>query len=128
MVAKKAKSIEEITREIIEFGKERGWYNQKPNHLISSLLIELGELAEHYQWKDSFEKWSQKKKKEVGFEFVDIIFYLFALAYHSGIDIEKYFNEKVPKLAKKFPPKLTEREYKKVRENYRKTGKNKLYE
>ena len=98
-----AKSIKELTKEIDDFSEVRDWANDDPNQLITSIFIELGELAEHYQWKNEFEKFSEEKKLEVGFEYVDVIFYLFRLASKSGIDIEKYFNLKIKKLETKFP-------------------------
>jgi NTP pyrophosphatase (non-canonical NTP hydrolase) len=120
-----AKSIEDITKLVTEFYQKRGWKCDDPNELMSSILIELGELAEHYQWKKKFEKWDEIKTKTVGFEFVDVVFYLLILAHQSGIDIEKYFDMKLPLLDKKFPPGKDVLE---AREEYRKSGKNKLYE
>ena len=123
-----AKTLQEITNIIVEFCDKRGWKNERPNDLIGSVLIELGELAEHYQWKNQFEIFDDEKKREVGYEFVDILFYLFRLSYNSGIDIEKYFDEKLPKLEKKFPVNAKKGEWHKAHEEYRKTGKNKTYE
>lgn len=123
-----AKSLREITEIIDNFGNERGWKNDDPNQLISSILIELGELAEHYQWKNSFSKLDAAKKQELGYEFVDVVIYLFRLASKSGIDIEKYFDEKIVKLAKKFPIGLAKEDYAAVKDHYRKTGKNKTYD
>lgn len=125
---KNGKSIQEITDIIVKFQEDRNWKNDNPSHLISSILIELGELAEHYQWENYFDEWDEAKKEEVGYEFVDVIFYLFNLARKSGIDIEEYFDKKVPKLEKKFPVGQTKEEYKKVKKDYRNSGKNKLYE
>lgn len=119
-----AKTISDMTAEISKFCSERGWKNFDPNHLITSVLIELGELSEHYQWKSKFEDWDETKKREVGFEFVDIIFYLFLIAKESGIDIEKSFYEKLPLLKKKFKPGEDSSE---AHREYRRTGKNKLY-
>lgn len=119
-----AKSIQEITEIINEFRMSRGWSNDNPTVLITALLAELGELVDHYQWKTKFEKFDKDKKTEVSFEFVDVIIYLFTLASNSGIDIEKAFDEKLPKLVKKFP---IGGNHKKAHEDYRKTGKNKLY-
>jgi NTP pyrophosphatase (non-canonical NTP hydrolase) len=120
------KSIKEITDIIRKFSDERGWRNEEPNHLISSIFIEIGELAEHYQWKSSFDKnLSEEDKTTLGFEFVDVIFYLFRLADHSGIDIEEYFDKKLPKLTEKFP---IGKKAKTAHDEYRKSGKNKLYE
>ncbi len=123
-----AKSIAKITKIIDDFSDKRGWTNDDPTELITAILVELGELAEHYQWQSKFKKFSEKKKKEVGFEFVDVIFYLFRLASKSGIDIEKYFDEKLPKLEKKFPVGGSLKEHARAHREYRKNGKNKLYE
>ena len=124
-----AKSIQELTKIIGKFADERDWKNNDPNQLLTALFIELSELAEHYQWKSEFEKYSEKKKREIGYEFVDVIFYLFQLARKSEIDIEKYFDEKLPKLAKKFPVGigLNNKAWENVHKKYRKEGKNKLY-
>lgn len=112
----------------MDFEKERHWEQTNPNLIISSLLIELGELAEHYQWKNSFSEIDPSKKKEIGYEFVDVFFYLMQLAAGSDIDIEQYFLEKLEKLKIKFPVGITENEYYKVKEEYRKQGKNKIYD
>jgi NTP pyrophosphatase (non-canonical NTP hydrolase) len=122
-----AKSIQDICDVIEKFSTDRGWANDDPNQLITSIFIELGELAEHYQWKDSFDRLPEDKT-ELGYEFVDIIFYLFRLANKSGIDLEYYFDEKVPKLEKKFPVHHTEEQHQTAKRHYRRTGKNKRYE
>ena len=120
-----SKSIQEISEIVEKFCTERNWENKDPNQLITSTFIELGELAEHYQWKNEFQKYSEEEIEEIGFEFVDVLFYLIRLANKTGIDIEKAFDKKLPKLAKKFPvgkdPTVAHNEY-------RKSGKNKLYE
>ncbi len=121
----KAKSISEITKIIGEFADKRGWRNDDPNQLITSLFIEISELAEHYQWKSKFPEFDEDQKRMVGYEFVDVIFYLFQLARKSGVDIEKYFEEKLPKLEAKY---TVGSDYAKAHTEYRETGKNKLYE
>ena len=120
-----SKSIKELTKIIDDFSKAREWDNNEPNHLITSTFIELSELAEHYQWKNQFEKFNEEKKLIVGFEFVDVLFYLFRIASKSNIDIEKYFDIKVKRMEVKFP---VGSDYEKQHKIYRKTGKNKKYE
>ena len=87
-----AKSIQEISALITKFADERGWTNEEPNHLLVALQIELAELSEHYQWKNQFEEMDEEEKTALGYEYVDVIFYLFRMAARSGIDIEKYFD------------------------------------
>ncbi len=120
-----SKSFKEISEEVIQFCEKRNWQNANPNALISAILIELGELAENYQWDKEFKEWDSDKKEEVGFEFVDVLFYLIRLADKSGIDIEEYFYKKLPKLEKKFPIGSNSLEQNK---KYRDLGKNKHYE
>ena len=119
------KSIKEISQRVSEFCKARGWKHSSPTGLLTATYIELGELAEHYQWQKKFSKFSEKEKKEVAYEFVDVLWYLFRLAEKSGIDIEEAFDEKIPKLENKFPIGSNP---KKQHELYRKNGKNKLYD
>lgn len=132
----KSKSLQQFSEIFSEFCKARQWHHNNPNQLITAMLIELGELSEHYQWQDKFPQWEETEKTEVGYEFVDVFLYFIRLAELSNIDIEKYFDEKIPKLDKKFP--LPEKhkilsweekiiENKKQRAAYRKNGKNKLY-
>ncbi len=122
-----SKSIQEITHQIVEFAEARGWKNENPSHLLNAIFIEMAELGEHYQWKNDFNKFkdmSEEDRTSLGFEFVDVIFYLFRLAHNSGIDIEEYFDKKLPKLNEKFKIGT---DYGKAHKDYRATGKNKLY-
>ena len=119
------KSIKEISDIISNFSDIRGWKNEDPTELINSIYIEMGELTEHFQWKHKFSKLGKTEKTELGYEFVDVIFFLFRLASRSDINMEEYFDEKLPKLEKKFPiGSNAERQHK----EYRRTGKNKRYE
>lgn len=113
-------------RVVDEFGDARGWENNDPNQLITSILIELGELSEHYQWQDKFDNYSEEKKIEIGYEFVDVLVYLLRLASKTNLDLDKLFEEKMKKLAVKYPAEG--HDYLAQKELYRKTGKNKLYE
>lgn len=123
-----AKSIAEITAIITKFGDDRGWTNEDPNQMLSSIHIELAELAEHFQWKNKFWELTEGEKVEIGYEFVDVVIYLFRMASRAGIDIEKYFDEKLPKLAKKFPVNADKAVWKKSHDDYRRSGKNKRYD
>lgn len=119
------KSLSTIQKDVDNFCVKRGWKNDDPNQLITSVLIEMAELAEHYQWKNKFEKFNKKEQKEIAYEFVDVIFYLCRLANQTGVDLTDSFYDKLPKLEKKF--KVGE-SAKKAKLEYRRKGKNKLYE
>ncbi len=119
------KSLKTMTKEVEEFCKKRNWNHESPNSLIAAILIEMGELAEHYQWQKEFKEFTEKEKKELGYEFVDVLIYFLRLASKSGIDVEKYFYEKLPKLEKKFP---VGKDALKANKEYRENGKNKTYD
>lgn len=119
------KTLKQITKDIDDFCEERDWNHSSPNSLIAAILIELGELAEHYQWQTGFKKFTKKEEKEVGYEYVDVLFYFLRLASVSGIDVEKYFYEKFPKLEKKFPKGKNALE---ANREYREKGRNKTYD
>jgi dCTP diphosphatase len=117
--------LNSLVLRIRQFCEKRGWSNSDPNQLITSAVIELGELSEHYQWKKEIPKLTDTERKEISYEFVDVLFYLLRLADKTGIDLEKAFEEKIPKLEKKFP---VGSDRKKQNRLYRENGKNGLYE
>ena len=119
------KSLNQIQKDVDHFCEERNWIHGYPNNLISATMIELGELAEHYQWQNEFKKYSKTEKKEIGYEFVDVIFYLCRLANRTGINIEESFYDKLPKMAVKFP---VGKDCLEANREYREKGKNKLYD
>ncbi len=45
-------TIEDLTKKIIAFRDERDWQQfHNPKDVALSLLLEAGEVAEHFQWK-----------------------------------------------------------------------------
>jgi NTP pyrophosphatase (non-canonical NTP hydrolase) len=121
--------LKEIQTVIREFCKPRGWGGEAPNALLMSLVIEVAELGEHFQWKTRWPKLSKDEKKSVRYEIVDVLFYLLRIAEECDIyDMGALFYEKLDKLAIKFPAGASSDEYKKIRAEYRKTGKNNLYD
>ncbi|MBL8014709.1 MAG: hypothetical protein JNK26_00795 [Candidatus Doudnabacteria bacterium] len=121
-----AKSLKQIAKQISDFADSRGWKNDEPNHLITSLMIELSELAEYFQWKKSFPEFSNDERKAVAFELVDVLVYMLQIANKSGIkDLEPYFLLKMEKLGEKF---AIGADWHTVHEGYRKSGKNKFYD
>lgn len=123
-------TLKQIAKEIKDFTAVRNWKNDDPNQLLVALNTELGELGEHFLWMKEFPKnLTEEKKKEIGFEMVDILIYLLQIGNKSGIeDLGKLYEEKIKKLAKKYPVGITDKNYHKQRQAYKKSGKNKLYE
>jgi NTP pyrophosphatase (non-canonical NTP hydrolase) len=122
--------INDIATQVSQFAKERNWQNNNPNELLVALYTELGELGEHFLWMKEFPTdLSDEKRKEIGYEIVDVLIYLLQVAKKIGIDdVSGMYLDKREKLAKKFPVGLSDAEHAKIREEYKKTGKNKFYE
>ena len=131
----KTTTIKKIKDRVIKFRDKRNWseYNTIDN-LLMSVIIEIGELMEHFRWrtqKQSKEYMKDKKSfDEVRFEFADVMVYLFTLANDLGIDISQAIDEKLDRQDKKYPvekmlkwQKMSDREkwedYKEIKEKYR---------
>lgn len=122
-------TLKELKDIVEEFCVERNWQNNDPKQLLLSAFIELGELAEHYQWvKDGDWHQEAEKQKAIAYEFVDIFFYLIRFMNKSDLDFSSTFFDKVDKLAQKYPVSLKRSEYQKVKDSYRLSGKNQLYD
>ena len=102
-------TIKELTKKIVKFRDEREWAKyHTPKNLVLSLLIELGELAEHFQWQEDNEIFqllggNNKVKEQIKEEIADVAIYLFLLANELGIDLERAILEKIKKNEKKYP-------------------------
>lgn len=80
--------IAELTRRMHDFVRSKGWYEsdsprpQTPPNLAKSLVIEAGEVLEHFQWSETADA------EALGGELADVFLYLLQLADVSGIDLE----------------------------------------
>lgn len=126
-------TFNELKNEMVSFVEARGdWWinnNKESKSLLLSAFIELGELSEKFQWKASnYVPKNDEERQEIAYELVDVFNYLFMFIHICGIDFPKEYFVKMEKLAKKFPIEVSGSKYFKVKETYRKSGKNKLYE
>ena len=123
-------TLQDLRDAVEHFSTERNWVNNDPKQLLLSAFIELGELAEHYQWSsDGAWQTRANKKKEIAYELVDVFFYLLRFINKSDFDFSSNFYQKTEKLAKKYPANLkTNEEYQQAKDSYRRSGKKKLYD
>lgn len=123
-------TIAEIANEIAEFSLARGWKNNDPNQLLVALNTEIGELSEHFLWANRFpDDLTEVKRTELAYELVDVLIYLLQISNKCGIkDLGKYYKDKIKRLALKYPVDITHSDWKNRHEEYKKSGKNKLYE
>jgi len=113
-------SLKDFTEKIIRFRDERDWKKyHTPKNLAISLVIEVGELFEHFQWKSDeiFENCKNPEIRErIGDELADIVIYTLLLSNELGIDLEKAILEKIKKNEEKYPIELVKGNYKKYTE------------
>lgn len=108
-----------IIKKILEFRDARDWKQfHNPKDLAISLSLEASEVLEHFQWKskEEIEKYIKTNKNEIGEELADVFYWVLLLANDLNIDIEKAFELKMKKNAKKYPIKKAKGKHNKYTE------------
>ena len=99
-------SLEQIKHCLRHFASERDWDQfHSPKNLAMAMIVEAGELVEHFQWltEDQSQALPPEKLAEVEQEIADIQIYLIRLADKLGIDMEQAVNAKMKLNEKKYP-------------------------
>lgn len=84
-----------LTEAMHAFVESKGWYKpdskrpQTPRNLAISLVLEAGEVLEHFQWGD------EADKEGLAGELADVMLYLMQIASISGIDLSEAVLEKL---------------------------------
>ena len=79
-----------------EFVERKGWYKsqsphpQTPKNLAISLVLEAGEVLEHFQWSEA-----APEKAELAGELADVMLYLLQIASLHEIDLGQAVMEKL---------------------------------
>ena len=82
-------SLRDLAQQLAQFAKERDWQQyHSPKNLASALVVEAGELLEHFQWLTEAQSraLSPEKRDAVGAEVADVLLYLIQLADALGDD------------------------------------------
>jgi 8-oxo-dGTP diphosphatase len=88
--------IKELTAEMDRFVETKGWYGetsrrpQTPRNIAISLVLEAGEVLEHYQWQET-----SADRQELAGELADVALYLLQLTRITGIDLEEAIQAKL---------------------------------
>lgn len=98
--------IEKLQQRLQAFADQRDW-NQfhSPKNLSMALIVEAGELAEHFQWLTQDESFNLDDDRlvKVGEELADIFVYLVRLAGQLGIDLPAAVDRKIRLNEEKYP-------------------------
>lgn len=82
-------SLADLARQLDQFARERDWAQfHAPKNLACALIVEAGELLEHFQWltPDESRALPPEKRDAVGSEIADVLLYLIRLSAMMGID------------------------------------------
>lgn len=104
----KNKKFNSILNKIKKIRDERDWMQfHNPKDMAEAIVIEAGELLEHFLWKTPEEAYkyvkNKKNLKEISNELSDIFNYALELADNLGIDIEQATLNKLKENSKKYP-------------------------
>ena len=82
------------------------------------MVLEAGEVMEHFQWRDEADtkEYLKSNKNLVGEELADVLYWVLLLSHDLDIDIEKALASKLIKNAKKYPLKKAKGSKKKYNE------------
>jgi NTP pyrophosphatase (non-canonical NTP hydrolase) len=103
-------SLRDLALQLDRFAQERDWSQfHSPKNLASALIVEAGELLEHFQWATEAQSRALPKDKldAVGAEIADVPLYLIQLSSALGIDPVAAANAKIKLNEQKYPTDLS---------------------
>jgi NTP pyrophosphatase (non-canonical NTP hydrolase) len=99
-------SLRDLAQQLDQFARDRDWQQfHAPKNLASALVVEAGELLEHFQWltEDQSRALTPGKRDAVGAEVADVLLYLIQLSTALGIDPIAAAQAKLKLNALKYP-------------------------
>ncbi|HUY83448.1 MAG TPA: nucleotide pyrophosphohydrolase [Steroidobacteraceae bacterium] len=102
-------NIEALAVALRQFAQDRDWDPfHSPKNLASALIVEAGELLEHFQWSDrgAREDLTARQLEAVTLEMADVFLYLIRLADKLDVDLIAAARRKLEVNALKYPVSL----------------------
>lgn len=99
-------SLADLARRLQQFAEARNWQPyHAPKNLASALIVEAGELLEHFQWLTEAQsrQLDGAKKAEVAAEMADVLLYLVQLASALDVDLLEAARRKMDLNEQRFP-------------------------
>ena len=101
-----ADSLEQLRLKLAQFSSERDWDQfHSPKNLAMALVVEAGELVEHFQWLSPDESVNlvAADKCEVAMEMADVLMFLVRLADKLDVDLIEVADQKLERNHLKYP-------------------------
>jgi len=99
-------SLDDLKLRLREFARERDWEQfHSPKNLAMALIVEAGELVEHFQWLTEAQSQSldAHQREQVARELADVFIYLVRLADRLDVDLLDAAQRKIVLNAQKYP-------------------------
>eukprot|EP00301_Raphidiophrys_heterophryoidea_P024480 c7964_g1_i1.p1 GENE.c7964_g1_i1~~c7964_g1_i1.p1 ORF type:complete len:175 (-),score=39.77 c7964_g1_i1:57-581(-) len=103
-------TLEQLRNQLQQFAQEREWGQfHIPRNLVLAMVGEVGEVAEHFQWKSDQQcapllpGWTDTQREALGEELSDVLCYLVRLSDVCGVDLATAVQNKIRKNAAKYP-------------------------
>ena len=99
-------ALEDLRQRLRVFADERDWEQfHAPKNLASALIVEAGELLEHFQWlsEEKSRALDEQTRAAVALEMADVLLYLIRMADQLGIDLLDAASRKIALNEKKYP-------------------------
>lgn len=99
--------LEQLTELVTQFRRARNWEQfHNPKDQALSLVLEAGEVLEHFQWKNGDDVTAYLEnggRTELQKEMADVFILLLFLAHDQGVDLEQAVREKMAENELKYP-------------------------
>lgn len=98
--------VKKLTKKIIAFRDARDWKQfHNPKDVALSLVLEAGEVMEHFQWKnkEEIEKYIETNKSDIGEELADVLYWVLLMSHDIKIDVLDALEKKIKKNVDKYP-------------------------
>jgi NTP pyrophosphatase (non-canonical NTP hydrolase) len=108
--------FKDLTKKIIAFRDARDWKQfHNPKDVALSLVLEAGEVMEHFQWKNpkEIEEYIKTNKNDIGEELSDVLYWVLLMSHDLGIDIKEALVKKLEKNEAKYPVEKAKGSHKK---------------
>ena len=111
--------LAKLTKLVTAFRDARDWKQfHNPKDSAISLLLEAGEVLEHFQWKneEEMDTYVKSHKNEIAEELADVLYWVFLMGNDLHIDLSSAFVKKLKKNGAKYPIKKARGNHKKYTE------------
>jgi len=111
--------IKDLTAKIAKIRDDRDWKQfHNPKDIALSLVLEAGEVLEHFQWRNGAEmtEYVASHKEEIAEELADVLYWVLSMSNTIDVDIKEALEKKLLKIQQKYPVEKAKGNHKKYTE------------